>query len=325
VDEFTEGNYLNLIENVVIAWSFWTIWLDGEPLDEQADRMTWSKSILIGVMAALVGLSLATVAGGTSQHVYGLAVPLLCVAIAFAMQWLAFVPAAIGRTEHFYDLWGALTYLVCTATAVLSSASLSSRDFLLAALVAVWALRLGIFLFLRVRQQGGDSRFDEIKVSPPRFFVAWSLQGLWVSLTLLAVLVSIGNQDSSSLGPSDFIGATLWLLGFTIEVVADAQKRRFRNSGSEQPLISSGLWAWSRHPNYFGEIILWSGVAIVASATMSGWAWIGLVSPVFVFVLLRFGSGIPLLEESSDRRYGTLSAYQEYKRKTPLLIMLPPK
>lgn len=287
--------------------------------------MTWSKSLAISMMAVFVGIALALLAGRTSQHVLSVPLPLACVAIAFGMQWVAFVPAALTKSEHFFDLWGATTYLVCIATAGLISASLTGRDALLIAFVAIWALRLGTFLFTRVRRQGGDSRFDEIKQSAPRFFLAWSLQGLWVSVTLLAVVLSIGAREQVPLGLSDLLGAMLWLVGFSVERVADKQKREFRRSNSKLPFISTGLWAWSRHPNYFGEIVLWTGLAIMSSASMTGLSWLGLVSPFFVFLLLRYGSGIPILEERCDQKFGNSAAYQTYKKNTPLLIMLPPR
>lgn len=292
--------------------------------------MTWGKSISVGTTAALLALALARVAGEAGGHVAGMPLPVLVVAIAFAMQWIAFVPAAAARTEHFFDLWGSMTYLVCMAVVTTAAEHLHARDLLLATLVSIWALRLGTFLFARVRKDGRDIRFDDIKRSAPRFFVAWSLQGLWVSLTLLAVVTSISASESPALGLTDLAGVALWATGFAIESIADHQKRafrkkRYRSVSTQHGFITTGLWAWSRHPNYFGEVLLWLGLSIIATATFSGWAWIGLVSPIFVFALLRFGSGVPLLEERADDRFGHIPAYQAYKRRTPIFFMLPPR
>ncbi len=300
--------------------------LDDGRISRHGSDMTWSKSLAVSLLATLAGLGLAS-GVGSEEHgtlLLGLSLPLVCTLLAFAMQWLAFVPAMLARSEHFYDLWGAMTYLTCVAIGVVSSSNLATRGLLVAGLVSVWALRLGGFLFLRVRRLGSDARFDHIKVSGPRFFMAWSLQGLWVSTTLLGVFVVLGSDATSSLGLLDGVGAALWLAGFLIETIADEQKRRFR-AESTSGFIASGLWAWSRHPNYFGEILLWSGMAVIASAQMHGWSWLALVSPLFVFGLLRFGSGVPILEMRADRRFGHLASYQAYKRTTPVLVLRPPR
>jgi steroid 5-alpha reductase family enzyme len=289
--------------------------------------MSWSKGLAISVLAALAGCGLASVAGSASGELFGLPLPLFCAVVIFAMQWLAFVPASLARTEHFYDLWGAITYIVCVGIAVFTAAPSGTavRGLLVGSLVVIWAARLGGFLFLRVLTAGGDGRFDKIKTSAPRFLVAWSLQGLWISTTLLAALICLGHREPEAMSMVDGLGLFLWGIGFAIESIADEQKRRFRNSGSPDGFISTGLWALSRHPNYFGEILLWTGVAIIASASMAGWGWLGLISPLFVFALLRYGSGIPILEKRSDQRFGHLAAYQKYKGKTPLLILSWPR
>jgi steroid 5-alpha reductase family enzyme len=126
------------------------------------------------------------------------------------------------------------------------------------------------------------------------------------------------------LGLFDAIGLAIWLLGFCIEVAADRQKSQFRRE-SPGRFIDTGLWAWSRHPNYFGEIVLWIGIAVMASSTLHGWQWATLVSPFFVALLLTRISGIPLLERRSDARWGDDQAYQSYKARTPTLIPRPPQ
>lgn len=248
---------------------------------------------------------------------------ILCAIFAFAIQWLAFVPAYLRRTERFYDLVGSLTYLAVTTSAIASTSSNDKRSILLGVLVGVWAVRLGSFLFRRIRADGTDRRFDEIKTSASRFLVAWTLQGLWVFLTLCAALAAITTTTRSDLGLLDGIGLSIWLFGFAIEVIADRQKSRFRQQ-SPGRYIDTGLWAWSRHPNYFGEIVLWTGIAVVASSTLHGWQWITLVSPLFVTLLLMRVSGIPLLEKRADERWGDEEAYQAYKARTPVLIPRPP-
>jgi steroid 5-alpha reductase family enzyme len=178
---------------------------------------------------------------------------------------------------------------------------------------------------MRISRDGGDSRFDDIKTHPLRFFMAWTLQGLWVLLTAAAALAVITGGTRVPLGVVGIAGIAVWLLGILIEVIADRQKSRFKSDpGNKGKFIDVGLWAWSRHPNYFGEIVLWTGVAIVALPVLHGWQWVTMISPVFVAFLLIKVSGIPLLEKKADERWGGQDDYEAYKRRTPVLIPKPP-
>jgi steroid 5-alpha reductase family enzyme len=193
-------------------------------------------------------------------------------------------------------------------------------------LVVIWAGRLGTFLFRRIQAAGKDARFDEIKVSFARFLLAWTLQGLWVTFTLAAALATITTTTRRGIGFLAVIGALIWVFGFTIEVVADAQKSRFRaNPENRGRFIHTGLWAWSRHPNYFGEIVLWIGVAVIALPVLRGWQWVTLISPVFVTLLITRISGVPILERRADAKWGGQPDYEAYKADTPVLILRPPK
>ena len=185
----------------------------------------------------------------------------------------------------------------------------------------VWALRLGSFLFRRVRRDGRDGRFDEIKTNPLRFFMTWTIQGLWVLLPRPAPLPSspaaTGNRSAGSASSA----CSIWLAGFAIEVVADQQKSAFKKDPSNKGrYITSGLWAWSRHPNYFGEITLWTGIAIIALPVLSGWRWVTLISPVFVFLLITRVSGIPMLEARAAKRWGDEKEFQAYTANTAVLV-----
>ena len=282
---------------------------------------------LIGIVAAVVIGGLVALAGSAgSQRVGGLPVFALCALLAYSINWVVFVPSARAQTERYYDLTGSVTYLTVTLVAVLLSGNLDLRATLVAAMVAIWALRLGTFLFRRIRKDGKDGRFDEIKKSPVRFLMAWSLQGLWVLLTAAAALAIITSVTRRELGWVGIIGALTWLVGFAIEVVADRQKSAFKaDPANKGKFISSGLWAWSRHPNYFGEITLWTGIAIMAIPILSGWRWAMLISPVFVTLLLTKISGLPMLERRAEERWGGEPAYEEYKRSTPVLVPRPPQ
>ncbi len=279
-------------------------------------------AVAVGAVAAA---ALVAWAGGQDGAVLaGASVMTLCAVLAFAIQWVAFVPAYLRRTERFYDLVGSLTYLTVVSVAIIATRPNDTRSIVLAILIGLWALRLGTFLFRRIRTDGSDGRFDEIKTSASRFLVAWTLQGLWVFLTLCAALAAITQTAPSSWGILDSAGLAIWVVGFAIEVIADRQKSAFRRDHSGR-YIDTGLWAWSRHPNYFGEIVLWVGIAVMASSTLHGWQWITLVSPLFVMLLLTRISGIPLLEKRADERWGDHEAYQAYKARTPVLIPRPPR
>ncbi len=193
-------------------------------------------------------------------------------------------------------------------------------------MVAVWAARLGSFLYRRISRDGSDGRFDKMKFDFPQFLMTWTIQGLWVSLTLAAALAIITASDRQAFGAIGIVGALVWLAGFVIEVMADTQKSTFRaDPANEGRFITTGLWSWSRHPNYFGEITLWTGMAIMAIPVLSGWRWIALVSPVFVFVLLTRISGIPLLERRAEKRWGSDPEFRAYTDSTSVLVPLPPR
>jgi steroid 5-alpha reductase family enzyme len=289
-----------------------------------ADRSNAQITIAV-VFAIALGALMSWAGSDGGERVGTIPVFALCGALAFAINWLAFIPSALAQSERFYDLVGGITYIAVTTLAVLLSAAPDLRTVLVAAMVIFWSLRLATFLFRRILRSGHDSRFDEIKKRPLRFFMAWTVQGLWVLLTAAAALAIITGGVREPLGFLGFAGIAVWFAGIAIEIVADWQKSRFRNDpGNAAQFINTGLWAWSRHPNYFGEIVLWTGVAIIALPVLHGWQWATLVSPVFVTFLLTRVSGIPLLEEKADKRWGGQDDYEAYKRSTPVLIPMPP-
>lgn len=275
-------------------------------------------------IAVAIGALVSWAGGDGGVRVGSWSVFALCGALAFAINWLVFIPSALARTEHFYDLTGGITYITVTAVAVYLSDALDPRAMLVAAMVMVWALRLSTFLFLRISKSGKDSRFDEIKGQPLRFLLAWTLQGLWVVLTAAAALAVITGGVREPLGLLGYLGIAVWTVGILIEIVADRQKSKFKaDPDNDGKFINVGLWSWSRHPNYFGEIVLWTGMAIIAIPVLHGWQWVTLISPVFVAFLLIKVSGIPMLEEKADERWGGLDEYEKYKRETPVLVPKP--
>ena len=283
------------------------------------------RSVVGIAVSVAIGALVAWAGSDGSARVGSVAVFAVCAFLAFAVNWVAFLPANAAKTEKYYDLTGSLTYTLVTLTAVVLSDDLDARAVIAAAMVLVWTGRLGIFLFRRIQRDGKDGRFDEIKTDAVRFLASWTIQGLWVLLTAAAALAIITSNERKDLDVLAFVGIAVWLVGFGIEAIADSQKSAFkRDPANTGRFISTGLWAWSRHPNYFGEITLWAGVAIMAIPILSGWQWVVLISPVFVTVLLTRVSGIPMLEKRADGRWGGEADYEAYKRSTPVLILKPP-
>lgn len=277
---------------------------------------------IVTISAALLTASVVAWAGSHGgAAVSGLPLFALAGAVAFLVQWVAFVPSFLAQTEHYYDLTGSLTYLALVIGTLLLADSFDARSVLLAALVSIWALRLGGFLFLRIRKRGIDERFDQIKPSFTRFLMAWTLQGLWVFLSLAAALAAMTSAQHAPIGLIGLAGLAVWAAGFTIEAVSDYQKSAFRRDPANAGrFITTGLWAWSRHPNYFGEITLWFGIALIALPSLSGWQYATLVSPLFVYFLLTRVSGIPILESRAKKRWGNHADFRAYKKNTPVLF-----
>lgn len=279
------------------------------------------KAILVFPILIIIGFLVALAGSQGGSKIGGIPIFALSVGLAFLIQWLVFIPAFWLQTEKFFDLTGSITYISVISIAALLSAGLDARSILLWALVVIWAFRLGTFLFRRVRKAGKDDRFDEIKPSFIRFLNVWTIQGLWVTFTMAAALIAITTTNHKPLDIFAIIGLLIWVIGFSIEVTADTQKSRFNaNPLNKGKFINTGLWSRSRHPNYFGEILLWIGVAIIALPVLQGWQWIALISPFFVILLLTRVSGIPLLEKKANQKWGGQEDYEAYRKNTPKLI-----
>lgn len=284
---------------------------------QKAERNALIATVVVIVVGALVAWA------GSQGSAQILGMPLYAVLVAgiFLIQWIVFIPAYTLQSERFFDLTGSLTYITTTLLALALSSNANTRSVLLTALVVVWAGRLGAFLFRRVKKAGKDDRFDELKPSFLRFLNVWTIQALWITLTAAAAHIAISSTLQKPLDLFALVGLLVWATGFAIEISADRQKSRFNaDPANKGKFIATGLWARSRHPNYFGEIVLWIGIALIALPVLRGWQWVGLISPFFVTLLLTRVSGIPLLEQKADRKWGGQADYEAYKRKTPVLI-----
>ncbi|MAB26712.1 MAG: hypothetical protein CL580_03520 [Alteromonadaceae bacterium] len=279
------------------------------------------KKLIFILLAVGLPLGIATLANPTGLTLAGWPAMTALALGVFVIQWLAFIPARLFKTERFYDLTGSITYIAVTLAAISAATAPSGAQWLIAIMIFLWAGRLGIFLFRRIHAAGGDQRFDHIKVSSSRFFVAWTLQGAWVVMTSCAALTAILSVGQTAVGAIYVIGAVMWLTGFAIEVIADQQKSRFRaDPANTGRFINVGLWAHSRHPNYFGEILLWAGIAVMAVPYLSGTQWMVMLSPLFVYALLTRISGIPTLVRRGEELWGDDPTYQAYVANTPRLL-----
>jgi steroid 5-alpha reductase family enzyme len=244
--------------------------------------------------------------------------------MVFVIQWIAYIPAFIFKTEKFYDLTGSLTYITAISFALYStntSQNLDLGSLIIGAAIIIWAARLGSFLFMRIHKDKKDGRFDSIKTSFSQFFMTWTLQGMWVFICSSAALVAIASPTGVVINIIFFLGLALFVLGFAVEVIADNQKTKFRSiPENKDQFINEGLWARSRHPNYFGEITLWTGITVMGISTFEGMNYLAIFSPIFSYLLLVYVSGVRMLEFRGHRKWGHLDEYNTYKKNTPKLI-----
>ena len=288
--------------------------------------MTQSKS-LIGIAVSLIIATLILLAGSQgSLSLQGLPLFAVCGAIGFILHWAIFIPSYAFQTEHYFDLTGSLSYITTVIVAMVLNPSLDIRDLIICDMILVWAVRLGSFLFWRIKKDGQDKRFIVMKTKFTWFLLTWTLGGLWVLVTMAAGLAALTSNTTVELGILGYVGIALWLFGFAVEVIADNQKTQFKKDpNNKDRFITSGLWSWSQHPNYFGEITLWLGLALFTYPVLSGWQLVTLISPIFVYLLLTRLSGIPTLDRLAKEKWGSDSDYIAYVEATSKLMLAPPK
>ena len=288
--------------------------------------MTQSKS-LIGIAVSLIIATLILLAGSQgSLSLQGLPLFAVCGAIGFILHWAIFIPSYAFQTEHYFDLTGSLSYITTVIVAMVLNPSLDIRDLIICAMILVWAVRLGSFLFWRIKKDGQDKRFIVMKTKFTWFLLTWTLGGLWVLVTMAAGLAALTSNTTVELGILGYVGIALWLFGFAVEVIADNQKTQFKKDpNNKDRFITTGLWSWSQHPNYFGEITLWLGLALFTYPVLSGWQLVTLISPIFVYLLLTRLSGIPTLDRLAKEKWGSDSDYIAYVQATSKLMLAPPK
>ena len=288
-------------------------------------RQDWRLTTIVVASVFTIASLMVYAVDNNSVDLNGYSAVLYCAMICIGIQWLAWIPASLAKTERYYDLTGGLTFLTVIGFSLWAGSRYeppSSRELIVSLLVVIWSLRLSSFLYLRIHRTGKDGRFDRLKTSPVRFLIPWTIQGLWVFLTMIVVIV-INSQAgiAPKLGIWDAIGLLVWLLGFSIEVIADYQKTVFNSeSRNKDKWIDCGLWSYSRHPNYLGEILLWTGIAFFGVSCFTGLERVAWISPLFIYILLTKISGIPILERRGSEKWGDQTEYQKYRQNTPALI-----
>ncbi|XP_011650783.1 uncharacterized protein LOC101219154 isoform X4 [Cucumis sativus] len=245
--------------------------------------------------------------------------------VTIGYQLSFFIITALLKFDKVTDFAGSTNFVILAVLTLVLKGSWHFRQVILSVLVVAWGLRLGFFLLMRILQWGEDRRFDEMRSNLGKLAVFWIFQAVWVWTVSLPVTVVNASNHNPSLRAADVIGWIMWLIGFLIEATADQQKLRFKSSPENRgKWCNVGLWKVSRHPNYFGEIFLWWGIFVASIPVLKGAEWLVILGPIFLTLLLLFVSGIPLLEESADKKFGNVTEYVHYKRKTSPLIPLPP-
>ncbi|MDX1535814.1 MAG: DUF1295 domain-containing protein [Candidatus Spechtbacterales bacterium] len=245
-------------------------------------------------------------------------------AISMLTQAVFFVFAAKFKTDKVTDLSYSLTFIFIAIYLMIYGSVRDIFSIIIAIAVVSWGMRLGTYLFIRILKMKKDSRFDEIREDFWRFAKFWFLQGITVWVVMLPIITFFGSNHSGISVKLFSVGISIWLFGLIFETIADFQKYSFiQNSKNRGQWINVGLWKYSRHPNYFGEITCWWGLFIAASSAFSGLEFASVIGPIFITAMILFVTGLPPLEKKADKMFGDKSGYAEYKKNTSILIPLP--
>lgn len=247
----------------------------------------------------------------------------IALASSLSINFVLFIIAYRLQSDKLTDISYALSFFTIDIISLLHTNRYNLFSFIIFALPALWAVRIGVFLLIRVMKVGKDRRFDDIRTSFVRFGKFWLGQAITAWILMLPIVLALNRKGRVSF--LLILGAVIWLCGLLIEALADYQKFAFKlDKNNEGRWIQEGLWKYSRHPNYFGEILVWCGVYVSCFASLSSIGrLVGLASPLLITWVLLFVSGVPLLEKSADQRWGKLKDYKEYKQRTHLLAPLP--
>ncbi|GMQ11488.1 hypothetical protein CsSME_00054115 [Camellia sinensis var. sinensis] len=250
--------------------------------------------------------------------------------VTVGYQFIFFLITALLKFDKVTDFAGSTNFIILAVLTVVLKGTWHFRQYyffqvVLSLLVVIWGLRLGLFLLMRILQWGEDRRFDEMRGNFGKLAMFWTFQAVWVWTVSLPVTIVNASDRNPSIQAQDIIGWIMWSIGIIIEATADQQKLNFKNFPENRgKWCSVGVWKYSRHPNYFGEILLWWGIFVASTPVLKGADWLVILGPLFLTLLLLFVSGIPLLEVSADKKFGNVAGYRVYKSTTSPLIPLPP-
>lgn len=245
--------------------------------------------------------------------------------VTVGYQLAFFIVAAAFKFDKVTDFAGGTNFVVIAILTAALKGTWHARQTVLTVFVVVWGLRLALFLLMRILQWGKDNRFDDKRDDLVQFAIFWVFQAVWCWTVSLPVTIVNATSRNPALGAADYVGWAMWAAGLLVEAAADQQKLAFKNRPENRGRwCDSGVWKWSRHPNYFGEILLWWGVFTSSTPVLRGGQWAAICGPLFTTAILLFLSGIPMLERSADGRYGGRADYLEYKAATSPLIPVPP-
>lgn len=245
--------------------------------------------------------------------------------VTVGYQLLFFIITALLKFDKVTDFAGSTNFIIIAVLTLVVKGTWHFRQVVLTLLAVIWGTRLALFLLMRILQWGEDRRFDEMRDNLGKLAFFWMFQAVWVWAVSLPVTVVNASDRDPSLQAVDIIGWVMWSVGMIVEATADQQKLKFKNAPENRgKWCNVGLWKYSRHPNYFGEILLWWGIFVASTPLLEGAEWLIILGPIFLTLLLLFVSGIPLLEVSADKKFGNVAAYRIYKGTTSPLIPLPP-
>jgi steroid 5-alpha reductase family enzyme len=247
---------------------------------------------------------------------------LVTLAASLAIQAAFFAFAATLRTDKVTDLSYGLTFIVLAWLLARSHAQAGPPGVVLALMVTAWGLRLSSYLLYRIIRIGRDARFDGVRERFWPFLRFWFFQGVAVWAIMLPVTLWFGRPGPWTWDKA--VAVAVWATGLVIETAADIQKFRFKQRAhGKARWVDTGLWQYSRHPNYFGEMLCWWGTFLFAARDLGPWVALGAVGPVTVTIVLLYVTGVPTLERSANEKWASDPAYQAYRERTRLLVPWP--
>jgi len=238
--------------------------------------------------------------------------------IATSVQLPFFLMTLLGISDKMEDFAYGLSFIAIALGTLFLKGTHYLRQIVVTMLTVIWGLRISLFLLYR-RYHMKDFWLEPLKKNVRGIISFWIFQTMAVWMTALPLTMLNSFSHNPMTGVRDMLGYAMWMIGFIIECVADYQKFQFKQQHKDR-FCNVGLYKFSRHPNYFGELLIWWGVMMMASPTMVGWTWISVLGPLFHTFMILFVTGIPPLEHKNNNQFQNNPAYQRYKANTPILI-----